>query len=157
VRELRNFIERVAIFEETRPITCAHLEATAARPGLHKASTRESAIVRIATQVLLLGGNADETIEAIRQATYGLALEEHGGNKSTAAEALGVNRMKLDPTQSCHPHHWYQLTAIASFSCLRTKSTRRWLFNKVRALKGNVRAPQESDNIEENFGSYCDS
>src|ERR1019366_1660546 len=47
VRELRSFIERVATFERTRPITLAHLEAIAARPGLHKATTRASAIERI--------------------------------------------------------------------------------------------------------------
>ena len=82
VRELRNILERAVILAGAEPITPRHISISQA-PATH---TPEDALRA------LIG---ERTLPAIERAMVELALERVGGNKSRAAELLGITRRTL--------------------------------------------------------------
>lgn len=88
VRELKNVIERACILADT-------LELQARDLGLQRTASRElSAIDELNLSGTLSEANA-RAVELIERRMIGRALSEHDGNKTRAADALGVSYKTL--------------------------------------------------------------
>jgi len=83
VRELRNILERAIILAGKSPITPAHILIMSLEPG------KGSPMERVRS---LLG---EKSLPEIEKMLIELALQESGGNKSKAAELLGITRRTL--------------------------------------------------------------
>jgi DNA-binding NtrC family response regulator len=81
VRELRNILERATILAGAGPIESDHIMITGAAPG--DAANRLRSLV------------GEKTLSEIEEEMIRHALEAAGGNKSRAAELLGITRRTL--------------------------------------------------------------
>jgi DNA-binding NtrC family response regulator len=96
VRQLRNLIERLAVFADDDLVTAAALAQCAAPDELPGPAAAPSGEVlrRLAAEVLQLP-HADK-LAAVEQAVVAEAARRALGNKSAAARILGIDRKALD-------------------------------------------------------------
>lgn len=85
VRELRSIVERLVISVESDVIDCRHVQSLM-QDELRDSRSRSS----VSSNSLAPGGLGELERNAIKR-----ALEESGGNKQEAAEALGISRSTL--------------------------------------------------------------
>lgn len=93
VRELRTLVERAVVFTDHEIIsarTLAEIEGDIAPPRTAPARS----LAEIVERVLELPIEGDR-LEAVEQALITLAMTRAGGNKSTAAELLGIHRKRV--------------------------------------------------------------
>lgn len=88
VRELENAIERAVVLSRGNPITVEHLPLTV---GLHGSPGGGSGKGNGATA----GGRLKERVSALERELIAEALERAGGNRTKAAEDLGIYRRLL--------------------------------------------------------------
>ena len=84
VRELRNVIERIVILEQDDVIRPEHLppEISGARPGA-------------IGDRLDIGALFPQSLEKVEDAYISAVMKQVGGNKTKAAEILGITRQTL--------------------------------------------------------------
>lgn len=82
VRELRNILERATILAGGDPISPSHIMITEERPTVEAHDILEGIVGRI-------------SLPEVERSLLRLALEKAGGNKSRAAEMLGITRRTL--------------------------------------------------------------
>ncbi len=82
VRELRNILERATILAGGDPISPSHIMITEERPAAEARDILEGIVGRI-------------SLPEVERSLLRLALEKAGGNKSRAAEMLGITRRTL--------------------------------------------------------------
>lgn len=93
VRQLRSFVERVALLTPVDAVDAKGLESIAERT---LASCADSDLDRIIAGVQLIPGTLGDQLDFIEQLLIEDALERCGNNKSAAARLLGVDRKLLD-------------------------------------------------------------
>ncbi len=82
VRELRNILERATILAGGDPISPSHIMITEERPAAEARDILEGIVGRI-------------SLPEVERSLLRLALDKAGGNKSRAAEMLGITRRTL--------------------------------------------------------------
>jgi len=104
VRELKNTVKRAALLAESDNITptCLLLDTTSESPSDQDSLSKKLDILAALKKGLSLHEIARKEIENIEQSIIGQALSLTGGNKSKAAQMLGIDRMTLYARLSKH-------------------------------------------------------
>ncbi|RKH43799.1 sigma-54-dependent transcriptional regulator [Corallococcus sicarius] len=93
VRQLRNLVDRVAVFAETDEVTPEVLSGLPGRSG--QGTSREDPLKELVRMVLRMP-EAGDKLERLEQAMISEAMTLAEGNKSAAARLLGVHRKAIE-------------------------------------------------------------
>jgi len=95
VRQLRNLIDRIAVFSESERVTAQTLAALC--PPAHR-PLDDGELDRLARAIVALrpAGHEVDKLSMISRAVSAAALAVSDGNKSAAARLLGIDRKALD-------------------------------------------------------------
>lgn len=96
VRQLRNLIDRLAVFSDEEMVTREGLIEQSCAGALPSSGGQVGSLERIALEVLGLPSDCGNKLEAVEEALVGAAMKLARGNKTEAARMLGCSRKAVE-------------------------------------------------------------